>query len=439
MSRQRRVTGEAPDQSLRLPPGEQARHRNERPPFGFHALRPLIIRDFRYLWLGQVSNSLGLWMEMVARPLLVLQLTDNPVHLGLVLTARTIPQLFIGLFAGTFADRYNRRLILIFSKSGASLTTLFLAYVILTGEIQLWHVYITAALKSFFNAFDQPARNALIPTLVPRDQVLSAVAFNSSSMAGMRIGGAALAGVLVATVDTGYTFLVAGLLIALAVLFSILLRLPVRARLERGNLSLASDFFQGIKYVWQAPFIRSLLLMAMTWFLFGQSYMQVFVPLLAKDVMNIGGSGYGYLISTAGAGSLVGGLYIASRESMGKRGRVLPLIMAAFGALLVLFALSATLPWLLVPFALIALVGACQTVFMSLTNSALMQLARDEMRGRVFGVNSMDRAVTSGGAAMAGFLAAGVGAQAAQVVFGALIISLAVAWVLFGRSLRGVD
>ncbi len=401
--------------------------------------RSLKSRNFRYLWLGQISNSLGIWMEMVARPLLVLQLTDNAVHLGLVLTVRTIPQLFIGLFSGTLADRYNRRLILIFAKTGATLTNGVLVVLILSGQVELWHVYATAAAKSFFNAFDQPARQALIPTLVPQDQVVNAVAFNSSTMAVARIGGSSLAGIMVATVGIGYTFLASTLLIGAAVLFTILMRIPAQAKARQGISSFFSEFSQGIRYVWQAPDIRSLLLLAMTWFTFGMSYTQVFVPLLAKQVMHIGNAGYGYLIATAGVGSMIGGLVVASRESVGRRGLLLPFIMAAFGVLLMLFSLAASLSWVVLAFGVIVLIGACQTFYGSLSNSALMQLAQDEMRGRVFGINSMDRAVTSGGAALAGFLAAGVGAQEAQAIFGGLILAVGAGWVIFGKTLRRVD
>lgn len=406
---------------------------------GLRAFSSLQGRDFRYLWLGQVTNSLGLWMEMVARPLLVLFLTPNPIHLGLVLTARTIPQLFVGLFAGSFADRYNRRAILIFAKSGSSATGISLALLIITGRVELWHVYATAVAQSFFNSFDQPARQALIPTLVRPDQVLNAVALNSSTMAAMRIGGAALAGILVATAGIGFAFLAAGLFVAAAVVLSILMRVPKRTERPEDSHSLVSNAFQGFKYVWQDPPIRNLLVLAITWFALGMSYMQVFVPLLAKQVMDIGDSGYGYLIATAGVGSLAGGLLVASQRSVSRRGRMLPFIMGAFGALLVLFAIAADLSWIFLAFGIIALVGACQTLFMSLVSSALMQLAQDEMRGRVFGVHSMDRAVTSGGAALAGFLAAGVGPQWGQAIFGGLIVTLALGWVLFGRTLRRVN
>ena len=403
-------------------------------------------RNFRYLWMGQLFHAGSLWMEMIARPILVLQLTDNVVHLGMVLAVRTIPQLILGPLAGVLADRYSRRGLLIFSKCGAAITNFSLALVILSEplglpipHVVLWHVYATSVMKSVFMAFDQPARQSLIPTLVPPHQLLNAVALNSSTMATMRIGGAAIAGLLIATIGIGFTFLTSSVIFVGAVVVTLLIRIPSGSQVQRSGRSIGSDMLQGVKYAWQTPAIRSLLLLAMTYFIVGMSWMQVFAPLFATRVLGIGEAGYGFLISVAGIGSLIGGLTVASLGQIRQRGRLLPILMGTFGLLLVLFSLSTNLPWLIVPFVLVGLVGMLQTSMMSLTNGTLLELSPDELRGRMFGLLSLDRAATTGGGVFAALLAGLVGTQIAQIIFGAIIIVAAIAWRTWSNSLRQID
>jgi MFS family permease len=202
---------------------------------------------------------------------------------------------------------------------------------------------------------------------------------------------------------------------------------------------MGSQFTQGLAFILRTPDIRSLLLLAVTYFVFGASYMQVFIPLLAKNVMDIGESGYGWLVSMAGIGSLTGGIIIASKGHVSRRGIVLPMFVAALGTVLILLAVTASQPWLVVPFILMAVAGICQTGYQSISNGALMELTPDDMRGRVFGVHSMDRAVTTGGGAAAGFLAAAIGVQWAQAAYGVALIAVALLWAAFGASLRKID
>ena len=156
-------------------------------------------RDFKYLWLGQISQALALWMEQIARPLLILSpiIGGSAVHLGLVFAARTVPQLGMGIFAGVIADWYDRRTILLVAKTGSATMNFILAALVLSGAIELWHIYAHAFIKGAFNSLDQPARQSMIPSIVPREQVTNAVALNSATMNTMRIVGAAMAGVLV--------------------------------------------------------------------------------------------------------------------------------------------------------------------------------------------------------------------------------------------------
>ena len=150
----------------------------------------LAYRNFVYLWLGQVTHAGALWIDMVARPLLVLAVTDSAVHLGLVMSARTVPAIALGLFAGVLADNFNRRMMLLATKVIVfGFGTLF-ALLLFFGLLELWHIYLFTFLRGATQAFDQPARRALVPSAVPRHLVTNAMALSSGTVQIMRIAGA---------------------------------------------------------------------------------------------------------------------------------------------------------------------------------------------------------------------------------------------------------
>ena len=383
-------------------------------------------RNFRYLWLGQISQALALWMEQIARPLLVLSamVGGSAVDLGLVFAARTVPQLGAGLFAGVLADWYNRRTILLIAKSGSAIVNFALAIVIITGQIELWHIYVQAFVKGAFNSLDQPARQSLIPSIVPREQLTNAIALNSATMNTMRIIGASVAGLLVVFIGFGGTFLLTSFIFTGAVFFTYKLAVPDQMKVENKSIRTAlASFKEGFKYGWATPAIRWVIAMAMVYFIFGMSYMQVFAPLFAKDVLDIGEKGFGFMMSLTGLGGVIGAMTLAGLNLKRHRGLALMFVMAGFGTMLIVFSLSTYLSILPLSLGLIVVLGMFQTPFNALANSVLLDSAPAEMRGRVMALISMDRSVITVGATLAGFMAAGLGTQQAQIIFGAVVLA----------------
>ena len=410
------------------------------PPFGMRTLQALAYRDFRYLWYGQIAQAGSLWIEQIARPVLVLALTGSPVHLGLVFAARTVPQLGVGLFSGVLADWYNRKSILLVSKTASAVLNFSLAILIISGEIELWHVYVQTVLKGAFNALDQPARHALIPSLVPRSQLTGAVAFNSATMNTMRIAGAGMAGLLLAVFGTGTTFMTAAFIFLGAVFFTTRMHVPPQAEVVRRNIRNAgSSLKEGLQYAWATPSIRWVMALAMLFFIFGMAYMQVFTPLFATRVLEIGDAGFGWLMATSGAGAMAGGLILASFNPQRGRGILLIGTMAIFGAMLILFSLSTYLGVVALSFGLFALVGMTQTPFFALTNAVLLDSTPAQMRGRVMALLSLDRSVITLGGAIAGFMAAGLGTQVSQIIFGALCVAGVLLLATLAPGLRRVQ
>ena len=383
-------------------------------------------QNFRYLWLSQISQALALWMEQIARPLLVLSdgVGGSEFQLGLVMSARTIPQLGAGLFAGVLADWFNRRTILLIAKSGSAILNFALAIVILSGQLELWHIFFHAFVKGAFNALDQPARQSLIPSIVPREQLTNAVALNSATMNTMRIVGASISAFLVFYVGFGFTFLLTAFIFTGAIFFTYKLSVPNQITVANKSVKAAlSSFKEGFQYGWSTPAVRWVIVLAMVYFIFGMSYMQVFAPLFAKDVLDIGERGFGFMMSLTGLGGVVGAMTLAGLNLRRHRGFALMFVMSGFGAMLIIFSLSTYLSLLPLSLGLIIIVGMFQTPFNTLVNSILLDSAPSEMRGRVMALISMDRAVITIGAALAGFLAGSLGAQMAQIIFGSVVLA----------------
>ena len=412
----------------------------------FRALRH---RGYRYLWMGQVGHAASLWMEQVVRPLLMLDLTGSALQVGGVLAARTVPQLVFGLLAGAVADRYNKRVVLLSAQFSTMLMQLIMGVLVVTGEIQVWHVYATAVGTGASNAFTQPARQSLIPRLVPREELLNALALNSAALNTMRIGGASLAGLLLIFFDYGHVYLLdAG--IYMGVMYTTLqIRVPVEQparaadaadeagggapRRRRRSSSLFSDLLEGFRYMKLNRRILYLVIVALTLFIFGQPYQQVFIPLIAIDVLEGDRSLAGFMIALTGVGSLAGSLTIATLGSVPSRGVVMTLCLVVFGLALVLLS-QATVFWLSVVALLVA--GATTVTYLQFNTALLLEQTEPEFHGRVMSFLSLDRGLMSVGAVLGGALAEGLGVATGLALMGAMCSGLAVLSLLAVPTIR---
>ena len=396
------------------------------PPSGrYSTFSSLRYRNFRYLWLGQISHAGALWMEQLARPVLIWELTGSGAHMGGVVAMRTLPQLFFGVWAGVVSDWFDRRRVLLIDKVGVLILNIIFAALIVTGNLEIWHIYLVSFLRGTMMAFDQPARQSLIPTVVPQIRVTNAVALMSATQNTMRIMGAASAGFVIAAFGVEGAFIIIPIIYVGAVFFTYKLDVPHVARTGRRTARGAFvDLKEGAVFAWGHPAIRGVLLLSLVYFTFGMSYMQVFAPLFALDVLDIGSGGLGIMLTITGVGALAAALFIANRQPT-RLGLILPAVVITFGALLISFSIATYLPrplGLLLPLGLLAVVGSLQTSYFSLSNAMLLHAAPEHMRGRVISLLSLDRAMVTGGAAVAGFLADAIGVQVAQIIYAAIVI-----------------
>lgn len=405
----------------------------EAPPRGrFATFSSLRYRDYRYLWLGQVGHSASLWMEQLVRPLLMLDLTDSPLLVGLVVAARMTPMLLFGLLAGVAADRFDRKRILLTTQTVTMSVHFVTAALILTDVIEPWHVFVTTFVSGTSMAFNQPARQSLIPQMVPREALLNAVALNTTAINIMRIVGPSVAGVLLLA-GFGPVYLLNGALIAGVMGATSLMTVRHEPRPAEGGASWLDDLRGSLSFAVQNRAVLYLLGPALLFFVFGFPYQSVFIPLIGKRVLELGDSGVGALVSVTGVGALVGSLVLASQTQMRHRGLLLLALLALFSGGLIAFSRTTLLPVAVVALMATASMSAS---YMSLNNSLLLELSPPEMHGRVMSLMSLDRGLIPLGATVAGALADALGPQDALLVMASVCLGLTALTALGAGTLR---
>lgn len=395
--------------------------------------------SYRYLWLGQLGASASMWMEQVARPWLMLELTGSAVALGLVMAVRMVPLFLFGLLAGVWADRFDRRRILLGYQIVAMTVHFITAFLVFTDTIQAWHVYVLAFVTGSAMAFNNPARQALIPSLVDREHLTNAVALNTVAMNVMRVAGTALGGILIAVLGLGGIYLLNGLLFIWVQYTTLRIQVPSKGQPVKTQQPMLSSLAEGLHYSWQNRIALGCISLAVALFLFGMPYSSVFIPLFARDVLETGSSGMGFLMAATGTGALLGALTVATVGRFRQRGRILIAGVILFGGGLIAFSTVSWLHVLPLSFLLIAVVGLMQTSYMSINNTVLLEAAPPEMHGRVMSLMSLDRGLIPLGAMIAGFLAASAGPQMGLIIFGSLCIFTATAIAILIPTVRRID
>jgi len=424
------------------------------------ALHSLAYRNFFLLWVGQLTRALALYMDMVARPTLILTLTGSPVQLGLISLVRGVPMLLLAPIAGLMADRFDRRLLMLLPKVLISLINILFAVLVCTGEVQVIHIYITAALKSLIQVFDTPARQALLPSLVPPRLLVNALAINSGTMQVVRIFSASLAGFSIAIWAAAFGFSLedsrsfGGVYIMLAVIYVICtlstyyLQVPEQGRVRPTRTSWIASLVEGFRFAGRTPVILGILVLLGVQSLFGAPYTTVFVPWLSLEVMEIGPAGMGLLIGVSGIGSLLGAMFLATRgEKLYRRGLLVVGGLFCYGLALAGLGLSSLLPVAtvfgllvpIVPMFMIMCVGLFQSSITTIKNSVLLEYTPNELRGRIYSIQSLDRSMNMLGSSTAGFVIMAIGGPAGLGLFGFMCAASAVVVGLALPALRKVN
>ena len=326
-------------------------------------------------------------MFRVAQGWLIYEITGSPWSLGLVGAANAIPAIFFNLFGGVFADRWDKRRLIISTQLATGALIFFLATLTLLGWVEPWHVLVIAFVAGGVEAFDNPARQALYPHLIDRKVMMSAVAMNSTIWQGTRIIAPGIAGVLIDVVNTETALYIAGM--GFVVLAVVMARLKIPP-IPRGALgSPIEDIKEGLGFI-KVHSIFSFLI-GMTFFnsLFGMAYVML-MPIFAVDILEVGAKGQGMLLGIGGAGALVTTLFLGARGSVPHRGLAIIGGAALFGLAVAAFALTAEyVGSLALAMALMFFMGIFNSLYMISIQSSLQIMVPDRMRGRVMGFYGM--------------------------------------------------
>jgi len=380
------------------------------------SLRAFRHRNYQLFFAGQLVSLSGTWMQSVAQSWLVYRLTGSAILLGLVGFASQIPVFILAPIGGAAADRSSRHRIVVITQIAAMVLAFILAGLTLTHRIHVWHLFVLAAMLGITYAFYVPAASAFVVDMVGKDDLMNAIALNSSLVNGARIVGPAIAGILVATVGEGWCFLInAASYIAVIIGLKMMSISPHRKVPLPG--SPWADIVEGFRFVWQASPVRALLLLLGAVSLFGTPY-AVLMPIFAAEILHGGAGGLGLLMGASGLGALLGALSLARRNRVRGLGRWVAVSTGGFGVSLILFSLSHSF-WLSA--AVLLPVGFTMMIEMAASNTLIQAMVPDNLRGRVMAVYSMMfMGMAPIGALVAGSLAHRLGAPN-TVLFGGIV------------------
>jgi len=362
------------------------------------AVRALRHRNFQLFFSGQLISLIGTWMQTVAQSWLVYRMTGSGLLLGSVGFASQIPVFLFAPLGGIVADRTNRKHVVIATQTLSMILAFILAALTLTHSVQVWHIFVLAALLGVVNAFDIPGRQSFLVDMVGKDDLMNAIALNSSMFNGARVIGPAVAGVLVARLGEGWCFFANGVSYIAVIAGLAMMNVHAPARVS-ANTSPWEHIREGFQFVERTAPIRALLMLLGVVSMTGMPYV-VLMPIFADKILHSGGQEFatligshdlgavrlGILMGAAGVGALLGALTLAVRTGVKGLGRWVTVCCAGFGVSLILFALSKSF-WLSV--FLLLPVGYFIMLQMASSNTLIQVMVPDELRGRVMAVYSM--------------------------------------------------
>jgi len=391
-------------------------------------LRALRHRNFQLFFSGQMISLIGTWMDNIAEAWLVYRLTGSSLLLGTVAFAGQIPVFLLAPIGGMVADRWNRQRVVIATQASSMVLAGVLAVLTLSHRVTVWEVVVIAALMGAVNAFDIPARQAFLVDMVGREDLMNAIALNSSMFNGARVIGPSIAGILVASIGEGWCF-AANSISYIAVIIGLLLMHVNRAPVEVRRVSPFEHIVEGFRFVWNTGPIRALLLLLGLVSLVAMPY-SVLMPIFAAKILHGNARTLGVLMGATGVGALGGALTLASRSGVRGLGRWVAMACGSFGVALILFSLSR---WYFLSVVLLVPVGFAMMVQMASSNTLIQAMVPDRLRGRAMAVYSMMfMGMAPMGALLSGWSADHIGAQWTLAIGG---VGAIVGAAFFARNL----
>ncbi len=343
-------------------------------------------RNFRLIWIGQLISFTGSMMQTAGilwHVSLLVPPEKKGLALGMVGLVRVVPIVLFSLISGVVADALDRRKLMIVTQGLMAVLATILAWFTFGGLTAVWPIYLLAALSSAASAFDFPARQSLIPNLVPREHLPNAISLNTIMFQLAAVSGPSLAGIVIASLGVAWIYALNALSFGVVIVALLLMRnVPETAPADRSDISLRSAL-EGIRFVFSVPMIRSSMLLDFLATFFSSA--TALLPIFAQDILRVGARGYGWLYAAPAIGAVLASfLMVRAIERIERRGTVLIASVMVYGLATVCFGLS---PYFWLTFGCLAVTGAADTVSTVLRNIIRQLATPDAMRGRMTGVN----------------------------------------------------
>ena len=337
-------------------------------------------RNYRLFLTGQIISTVGTWMQSVAMPWLALQLTHSGFLVGLVLAVQFTPVLLGSQFGGIVADRYRKRSVLLVTQCAFTIPSFSLFLLSSSGHAMYWEILIAAAAAGTINTFDVPARQAFVIEMVGRQDLMNAIALNSSVFNGAAVVGPSVAGVIIGAVGVPICFLANSVSYLAAVAALLLMRnLPVVVREQKQDQHWREHLAEGLGYARREPMVGLLLIVVGVFSLFAMNRLTL-IPLFADQVLHVGAAGFGFLMASMGSGALIGALALAFFPGLGSNPTRQFWLGMLWVAALLIFSASRLFP---LSVGALFVAGYCQISFIATANSRIQTLTPDSLRGRV--------------------------------------------------------
>ena len=402
-------------------------------PAAFDALRN---RDYRLLWLGAVASLTAAQMRQIANGYLAYELTGSAAALAGVLLAQSLPSFFLSMFGGVIADRVKRRRLLMLTQSLICVDSLLITALVVTGSVEVWHIAVVGVFHGSVLSFNQPSRQAYMVELAGQQNVTQAIALYNSGQTSVRIIGPSIAGALVGIPFIG----IEGVFIAIASIYTlpVVSLFMIKARPEgapRRHRAILTEFKAGISYIKNHQVLRILVIVGIIPPMLGNYYQQ-FLPVFAKDVLEVGPTGLGLMSTCVGIGAFLGAMTVAAYGNMRRRGLIQLVAGALFGFMLLLFGLADYFP---VALATLVGVGFAFALFQTLNATLTLASSEPEYYGRVSAVQQINNSLGSFIIVPIGILVDHIGAPAVIVMSGSAIFIFWCIIGLFVRSYRVIE
>ena len=397
---------------------------------------------YRAYWLGTLASVIGFQMLNFSQFWIMRELTESPLYLGYVGLANAVPAIVLNIFGGVLADKLDRKKLISITQTVNGALILILSGLTFAGVIQAWHVIALAFLAGAINAFDQPARQALYPSLIDRSVMMNAVALNSAIWTGTRIIAPAIAGIIIYLTNTGTSFLISAL--GFFTMAAIVLSLSIPK--DQSDISQSpkkNDLFEGIRFIWKNNIF--LILICITFFnsFFGMSYIPM-MPVFGVDILEVDADKLGILMGLSGVGALMATMIIGRTGNFKQKGLLIIVGSLLFGISITVFAFtSMQYGNYYVALALLFIVGASSSTYMISIMSSLQMLVPNHMRGRVMGFYGITWSIMYLGGMYVGSLARyieedGNGVPIAVAIGGFFVAIFAIGPFFMNRNVRNL-